>query len=93
MQPDIEALRSRNARVEAEKAWEMSWTRRGFILLSTFLTAFAYMKFGLGIEAAALHAAVPAGGYFLSTLSLSRIRTFWLQRIYRQQNGQTENAG
>lgn len=80
---DLGSLKNRNARVEADKAWETSWTRRLSIAAATYVIAWAYMRMGLGIQAAAWHALVPTGGYVLSTLSLGGIRTLWLTRLYR----------
>ncbi|HRC25843.1 MAG TPA: hypothetical protein PKX87_00235 [Alphaproteobacteria bacterium] len=86
--PEIfESLIQRNARVEAEKAWETSLTRRLSIAGLTYLIAALYMKWGLNVEPAALHAAVPAGGYLLSTLSLGKIRTKWMSSVYRDRAG------
>jgi hypothetical protein len=83
MQNDLEAIKDRNARVEADKAWETSATRRLSVAALTYLVAFAYMTYGLGVERAFLHAAVPAGGYLLSTVSLGKIRSVWLRVVYR----------
>lgn len=77
-----EDLYERNARVEADKAWETSRTRRLLIAAFTYSVAFLYMSF-LGVENAQYHAAVPTGGYLLSTLSLGLVKSFWITQIYR----------
>ncbi len=83
MQNDLEAIKDRNARVEADKAWETSATRRLSVAALTCLVAFVYMAYGLGVKRAFLHAAVPAGGYLLSSLSLCKIRSVWRKVVYR----------
>lgn len=69
----LQAIEERNSQVEADKAWETSWTRRLIITSSTYLVACVYMYF-LKIDGFYLHALVPTGGYFLSTLSLPILR-------------------
>ncbi len=80
---DIEALKIRNAKVEADKAWETSWTRRIAITLATYFTIMIYLTF-LGMDRVYLHALVPAMGYFLSTLTLPFLKTYWVQNIYKR---------
>lgn len=82
---DIQAIQDRNARVEADKAWEISWTRKFAITLLTYLIVMLYLTF-LGMERVYLHALVPAGGYFLSTLTLPVFKNIWLQKIYKKEN-------
>ncbi len=72
----ISALESRNVRVEADKTWETSWTRRISILVMTYCVIGLYMKL-LGIENWYLHALVPTLGYFFSTLALPIVRKMW----------------
>ena len=81
---DIQAIQDRNARVEADKAWEISWTRKFAITLLTYLIVMLYLTF-LGMERVYLHALVPAGGYFLSTLTLPVFKNIWLQKIYKRK--------
>lgn len=80
----LNAIQERNKKVEVEKAWETSKTRRTFIALMTYAVAFSYMKFGLGEPAqmAFMHAFVPMGGYLLSTFSLPIIKDRWIKRFY-----------
>ncbi|MBP7806487.1 hypothetical protein KA057_02285 [Candidatus Gracilibacteria bacterium] len=74
----IAEIESRNARVENDKAWETSFTRKVSILLMTYSILGIYMIL-LGIENWYLHALVPTCGYFLSTLALPVIRNMWEQ--------------
>lgn len=82
---DLESIVERNARVEADKAWETSWTRKSFITLITYAVASAYLGV-LGVEKFYFHAFVPAGGYVLSTLSLGVLKEFWLENIYASRS-------
>ena len=75
---EIEKIKSRNRRVEADKAWEVSAERRLIIALGTYVIA--YVLF-LTISAPNPHLAalVPAVGFLLSTLTLPFIKAAWLR--------------
>ena len=75
----IENLEQRNARVEADKAWETSWTRRLAIMGLTYAVVVAYLHFVIGINPW-LNALVPVAGFFLSTLTISIVKSFWIDR-------------
>jgi len=75
---DVQAIIERNKKVEADKAWEVSWTRRLFIAVLTYFIAVVYMKYA-GLSAPLLGAFVPTGGYLLSTFSLPILKELWLR--------------
>ncbi|MDP6293960.1 MAG: hypothetical protein QF486_01320 [Candidatus Woesearchaeota archaeon] len=79
----IKTIQERNTRVEADKAWESSFTRRGLIALGTYAIALFFMT-KIGVPNPALNALVPTGGYVLSTLSLPFIKLWWLKNVYRR---------
>lgn len=81
---DVTALKERNARVEADKAWETSWARRLFIAGVTYIIAAIYMNY-VGLGNAFLGALVPTGGYLLSTLSMPYIKKYWIKNFYKKQ--------
>lgn len=77
----VDDILKRNARVEADKAWETSKTRRTIIAAVTYLVAAAFMK-KIGIDDYFLSALIPTGGYLLSTLSLPIFKQWWLKKYY-----------
>jgi hypothetical protein len=81
---ELRAIHDRNRRVELDKAWERSFTRRGFIALITYLTATIFLWI-VGVGSPFVHALVPTGGYLLSTLSLPWVKGWWLQKAHRQR--------
>ncbi len=83
---DLHAIQERNARVEADKAWETSLTRRVMIVIGTYIIVCAYLNI-LGVEQAYLHAFVPAGAYIISTLGLGKIKQIWITNIYSKTKG------
>lgn len=78
---ELDSITARNARVEADKAWETSWTRKLFIACITYVVVSLYLPF-LGVEKSYLHALVPVCGYLLSTLSLPFVKSWWLEHKY-----------
>ncbi len=75
----MQALEARNARVEADKAWETSWVRRSTIMVLTYVTVVGYLHFVIHIDPW-LNALVPVLGYFLSTVTLSAVKHWWTAR-------------
>jgi hypothetical protein len=80
--PDLESIKARNARVELDKAWETSFTRRLFIATVTYVLAAFYMHMS-GLGNPFVGACVPTGGYLLSTLSLPFVKTLWKAKVYK----------
>jgi hypothetical protein len=78
---EIQAIKSRNEKVELDKKWETSWTRKVVICVLTFAVILAYnlaIKNNLNIFLSSL---VPVIGFFLSTLSLGVVRKLWEKKI------------
>jgi len=75
----IEKLESRNKRVEADKAWETSWVRRGAIMVLTYVVVAFYLHFVVHISPW-INALVPVIGFTLSTLTISLLKKEWLAR-------------
>jgi len=78
MKTDILNIKDRNKRVELDKAWETSWTRRGLITLFTYLAIGIYLR-AIGIENPWLNAIVPAVAFMLSTLTLPWFKKIWIK--------------
>jgi hypothetical protein len=60
---DIETLKNRNLRVEADKAWETSRFRKFCIMVITYLVAMAVMAV-LGSQKPYFDALIPVLGFF-----------------------------
>ena len=82
MSKDIEkrlsAIEARNRRVEDDKAWETSWTRRIAIAVLTYLVVVSYLHFVIHIDPW-LNALVPVLGFMLSTLAIQKAKEIWLK--------------
>lgn len=77
LKQEIEAIKERNTRVEFDKAWETSWTRRVSIAIATYIIVLLFM-ITIGIEKPFIAAIVPVIGFLLSTLSVERIKKWWM---------------
>lgn len=78
LEKEIAELKARNARVEANKAWETSWTRRGLIMVLTYIVVVLFFHVA-GLGNPFINAIVPSIGFILSTLSLSFVKKWWIQ--------------
>lgn len=79
----IADIEGRNTQVEADKAWETSWTRRIGVMLLTYTVVVAYLHFVVRIEPW-INALVPVIGYLLSTLTISQLKRRWLKSRMHQ---------
>ena len=76
---DLEEIQQRNKRVELDKAWELSWSRRFFIMCTTYIIACVWLLL-IQENSAWLKAFVPTIGYLLSTLSLPFLKKWWISK-------------
>ena len=72
----IQNIEERNSKVEIDKRWETSWTRRVLIITFTFILLGSYMS-AIGINQPLLNAVIPTVGFTLSTLSMPFFRKLW----------------
>lgn len=75
----VAQLEARNRRVEADKAWETSWTRRLSIMALIYLTIVFYLHFVIHINPW-INGLVPVIGYFISTLTVGFLKRRWITR-------------
>jgi len=66
---DIEDIKRRNRRVEVDKAWETSYTRRFLLVAFTYLAIGFYLQ-AISVRQPWLNAIVPAVAFMLSTLTM-----------------------
>lgn len=78
LEKDITDLKSRNKRVEADKAWETSWTRKGVIAGLTYAVVVLFF-FVAGLPNPFVNAIVPSIGFVLSTLTVPLFKKWWIK--------------
>jgi len=76
---DLEHIKARNRRVEADKAWETSVARRALIAVLTYFVLVVFFA-AAGLPRPFVNALVPAVAFLLSTLTLSFAKHWWLRR-------------
>ncbi len=83
MKAELVQLKARNKRVETDKAWEVSVTRRVIIAVMTYLIVVILLYL---IEAPHpwVSALVPAIGFVLSTLTLPLFKRWWMSTMYKR---------
>lgn len=79
----VAEIQERNRRVEIDKAWETSWTRKLFLMLFTYISIGFYM-YAIGVKDSWLNAIVPTMGFLLSTLTLPFFKSVWEKYIKKK---------
>ena len=77
LEEEIKQIKERNKRVEKDKAWETSWTRKLSIAVLTYVIVLLYSYLISKYSNIFLTSLVPVIGFVLSTLSLNLIRNIW----------------
>ena len=78
---EIENIKTRNKRVELDKKWETSWTRKICIAIFTYLIVLLYSYLIRKYNTIFLSSLVPVIGFILSTLSVKYIRKIWENKV------------
>ena len=77
LEKEIKNIQERNKKVELDKAWETSWTRKICIMILTYIVVIIYSYFIREYNNIFLSSLVPVIGFALSTLSLKLVRKIW----------------
>ena len=80
LEKEKKQIKQRNKRVEKDKAWETSMTRKITIAILTYMVVVLYSYLISKISNVFLTSLVPVIGFLLSTLSLNMIRKIWEKR-------------
>ncbi len=79
---EMDLIKKRNEKVEINKKWETSFTRRFLLILFTYLAIGFYLS-AIKISNPWLNAIVPAVGFMLSTLTLPFFKRIWIKKNYQ----------
>jgi uncharacterized ion transporter superfamily protein YfcC len=74
----LKSIQQRNKKVEGDKAWETSLTRRFLIAVVTYLVVVLFFK-TMQLPKPFVNAIVPTMGFLLSTLSISLVKNIWIK--------------
>ena len=77
LENEIIKIKERNKKVELDKAWETSFTRKLCICILTYIVVVIYSHLINKVSNIWLSSLVPVIGFTLSTFSLKIVRNMW----------------
>ena len=81
LEMEIEQIKERNKKVELDKKWETSSTRKVCICILTYIVVVIYSYMINRISNVFFSSLVPVIGFMLSTLSLRFVRRAWESKL------------
>jgi len=81
----VQKIEDRNRKVELDKKWETSFSRKFIVAIFTYLAIALYLKFIVGINPW-VNAIVPTVGFLLSTLTLPFFKNLWSKFIHKSDS-------
>ncbi len=84
LQQEIQKLKQRNQKVEADKAWETSNQRKLLIIILTYIVISTVMYF-LKIEKPMINAIIPTLWYTLSTISIWLLKNIYTEKYIKKR--------
>lgn len=82
LEEEINKIHCRNHKVEADKAWETSCTRKVVVAAMTYFVMICVM-YVLKMENPFISAIIPTLGFVLSTISANLIKNFWIKKFLK----------
>lgn len=82
LKKEIDEIKSRNKRVEADKAWETSWTRKLLILTLTYIVIVIFFLV-TNLPNPFINAIIPSVAFILSTLSIPLFKKWWINKLQK----------
>lgn len=79
LKKEIAAIKARNARVEKDKGWETSWTRKIAVAAATYAVVLIFFLI-IKVDRPFISAIVPTLGFLLSTLSIDALKNWWIKQ-------------
>lgn len=83
LQSEIEKIKQRNKKVEANKAWEISWVRKILVAVLTYIVIVIFF-FMAGLPNPFVNSIVPAAAFVVSTLTLPLFKNMWIKYFYKK---------
>ena len=78
LEEQIASIQERNHQIKADKAWEVSLTRKLAIAILTYALV-SLVFYVIGIERFFINAIIPTLGYYLSTQTFPLIKSYWIK--------------
>lgn len=84
LEEEIIKIKERNKKVELDKKWKTSITRKICIMILTYIVVVIYSYIIKKYDNIFLSSFVPVIGFLLSTFSLKYIRKIWENKVIRR---------
>ncbi len=78
LQKELAEIKARNARVELDKAWEISLARKVWLSVITYVVVVLFFLVA-HLPHPFINALVPAIGFLISTFTLKFVKNFWIK--------------
>lgn len=78
LKQELEQIKQRNKRVELDKAWEISWTRKLIVAFLTYAVVVCFFVFAK-LSDPFVNSIVPALAFIVSTLVLPLFKKIWVK--------------
>lgn len=82
MSSEIRQIKERNRKVELDKAWETSLTRKLVILIVTYIVVAITLSI-LDLPHPLTSAIIPAIAFLLSTLTIPLFKGWWINNVHK----------
>ena len=79
----FDSIEQRNKKVELDKAWETSASRKMIIAVLTYITIVLFFFFA-GLPKPFINSIVPTAGFVISTLSLPFFKKIWIRHVNKR---------
>lgn len=79
IQREIDLLKARNERVELDKGWETSWTRKIIIATMTYMLIVIFMLV-TKLDKPFVSAIIPSVAYLISASALPLFKKWWIKK-------------
>jgi hypothetical protein len=79
LEKEINTIKERNKKVEADKAWETSASRKILIFILTYIVIVIFFV-SAKLPKPLLNSLVPAIGFMISTLTIPVVKKWWLAK-------------
>lgn len=83
IEQEIASIKDRNRKVESDKSWELSVSRKIIVAALTYFVIVIFFYFAK-LPNPFLNAIVPTIGFVLSTLSMPFFKYLWIKYIYKK---------
>ncbi len=81
---EIENIKARNRRVEVDKAWETSWSRKIVVFILTYFVIVVFFIVA-NLPYPFINSIVPALAFVISTTTLPFLKRLWFEYIYKDR--------